>query len=120
MKILLIHKLREIKFSGKNYCSDLSVRFVFYPIKMLLTSVAAITEQHLLWVCLTPADPALGVHDGLGPDHRVVQGGQVEEELAHSGAGHQARLPPLERGQGRLLKGLEKTGWPSNDAGFRV
>ena len=41
--------------------------------KIKLTSVTAIAEQHFLRVCLTPADAAIGVHDGLGPDHGVVQ-----------------------------------------------
>ncbi len=68
-----------------------------------LTSVTAVTEQHLLRICLAATEPTLGVHDGLGPDDRVVQGGEVEEELAHVGAPHQAQLPPLERSQGALL-----------------
>jgi hypothetical protein len=68
-----------------------------------VTSVTAVTEQHLLRICLAATEPTLGVHDGLGPDDGVVEGGEVEEELAHVGAPHQAQLPPLERSQGALL-----------------
>jgi hypothetical protein len=73
-------------------------------IQFALTSITAITEQHFLWICLAPADAALGVHDGLGPDDRVVEGGEVEEQLTHVAARHQARLPPLERCHCRFLE----------------
>lgn len=59
----------------------------------VVSSIAAVTQQHVLCISLPATDLTAGVEQGLRPDDTALQGGEVEEDLRQAGTAQQ-RLPP--------------------------
>lgn len=47
----------------------------------VVSSVTAVTQQHVVCISFTPADPTAGIEDGAGPEDASLQGGQVNKHL---------------------------------------
>lgn len=47
----------------------------------VMSTITHIAQQNLLWITLLTADATPCVQDGLGPDHRFLERGQVKEHL---------------------------------------
>lgn len=48
----------------------------------VVSAVAAVTQQHVVGVSFTSADPAASVEDGAGPEDTSLQAGQVHKDLS--------------------------------------
>lgn len=47
----------------------------------VVSSVAAVTQHHVVCVAFTSADPTAGIQDGPGPEDAPLQTGQVNKHL---------------------------------------
>lgn len=48
----------------------------------VVSAVTAVTQQHVVCVSFTPADPAASVEDRAGPEDASLQSGQVHKHLS--------------------------------------
>lgn len=63
----------------------------------MVSLVAGVAQQHVLGVVAAATEPAVGVEDGLGPQHTVVERNEVQHDLRKAAALHQGSLPAPER-----------------------